>query len=86
LEQLNNVTKAQLGSILLLENSRSSNPLLARYQDVTAETAVAAGGKGCVYNQDVGVLIKATRGLTIQKEESYVAGLFRSFKCVKGTT
>jgi ubiquinone/menaquinone biosynthesis C-methylase UbiE len=86
LEQLTKVTKAQSGSILLLENSRSSNPLLARYQDVTAETAAVAGGKGCVYNQDVGALIKATRGLTIQKEQSYVAGLFRSFKCVKATT
>jgi hypothetical protein len=83
LEQLTKVAKAQSGSILLLENSRSSNPLLARYQDVTAETAAMAEGKGCVYNQDVEALIKATRGLTIQQEESYVAGLFRPFKCGK---
>ena len=86
LEQIAKVVKAQSGSILLLENSRSSNPLLSRYQDVTAEMAATAGGKGCVYNQDVEALIKATRELTIQQEVSYVAGLFRSFKCTKATT
>jgi ubiquinone/menaquinone biosynthesis C-methylase UbiE len=86
LEQLTKVAKAESGSILLMENSRSSNPLLAKYQDVTAEMAASAGGKGCVYNQDVQALIKATQGLTIVKETSYVAGLFRSFICVKDVT
>jgi ubiquinone/menaquinone biosynthesis C-methylase UbiE len=86
LKQLTKVVKAETGSILLLENSRSSNPLLAKYQDVTAEAAASAGGKGCVYNQDVPALIKATQGLTIEKETSYVTGLFRSFKCVKHVT
>jgi ubiquinone/menaquinone biosynthesis C-methylase UbiE len=86
LEQLTTVAKAESGRILLLENSRSSNPVLAKYQDITAETAASAGGKGCVYNQDVRALIINTRGLTIEKEASYVTGLFRSFICVKHVT
>jgi ubiquinone/menaquinone biosynthesis C-methylase UbiE len=86
LEQITKAVKAESGSILLLENSRSSNPLLAKYQDITAETAASTGGKGCVYNQDVRALITATQGLTIEKETSYVTGLFRSFICVKHVT
>jgi hypothetical protein len=82
LEQLTKVVKAESGSILLLENSQSSNdPLLAKYQHVTAETAAWAGGKGCVYNKD-----KATQGLTIEKESSFVTGLLRSLNCVKPVT
>jgi hypothetical protein len=59
---------------------------IAKYQNITAETAASAGGKGCVYNQDVQALIKNTRGLTIEKETSYVTRLFRSFICVKHVT
>lgn len=67
--------------MLLLENSRSSNPLLGLYQDATAEAAASAGGKGCVYNQDVAKMIRATRGMSIEAEDLYVAGLFRGFRC-----
>lgn len=86
-KQLTNVVKSKSdgGRILLLENSRSSNPLLGAYQDVTAEAAASAGGKGCVYNQDVGALIRSTRGLVIEQEISHVAGLFRSYVCFKST-
>lgn len=69
------------GQVLLLENSRSSNPLLAAYQDATAETAATAGGKGCLYNQDVSRLIEGTGRLRIHKEVQYAAGLFRCFYC-----
>lgn len=69
------------GKILLLENSRSSNPLLGKYQDATATAAASAGGKGCVYNQDVRAMLEATMGLTVEREEAFAAGLFRSFQC-----
>uniref|UniRef100_A0A7S2EUL7 Methyltransferase domain-containing protein n=1 Tax=Ditylum brightwellii TaxID=49249 RepID=A0A7S2EUL7_9STRA len=71
------------GRILLIENTKSSNPLLGWYQDVTAEAAASTGGKGCLYNQDVTAMIKKTHGLNILKEDSFSGGLFRSFVCVK---
>jgi hypothetical protein len=71
------------GQILLLENSKSSQPLLAWYQDVTAESAATMGGKGCVYNQNVRALIESVPGLVIESEESYATGLFRAFACTK---
>lgn len=84
LDQLRQVvkTKENAGQVLLLENSRSSNPLLGLYQDVTADAAASAGGKGCVYNQDVASMIRSTPGMSIENEELYAAGLFRSYRCV----
>lgn len=83
LDQLRQVVKPQQasGKLLLLENSRSTNPLLAKYQDVTATTAALAGGKGCVYNQDVRAMLDATQGIVVEKEVAFAAGLFRSFEC-----
>ena len=69
------------GRILLLENSRSSNPLLGMYQDATADAAASIGGKGCVYNQDVASIIHSIEGMNIEKEEMYAAGLFRAYRC-----
>lgn len=69
------------GQVLLLENSRSSNPILGLYQDATSDAAASAGGKGCVYNQDVGSLIRAS-GMKIEREDLYAAGLFRAFRCL----
>lgn len=83
LMQMQSVVKPD-GRILLLENSRSSSSVLGWYQDVTANAAASAGGKGCVYNQDVGAMIQETSGLTIENEEAYVMGLFRSFQVRKG--
>ena len=71
------------GRILLIENTRSSNPLLGMYQDATADLASQVGGRGCVYNQDVTDMIQKTPGLTIEKEDAYAAGLFRSYVCLK---
>ena len=68
------------GQVLLLENSRSSNPLLGLYQDATADAAASVGGKGCVYNQDVGRLLRDGK-FTVRKEEQFAAGVFRSFVC-----
>jgi methyltransferase OMS1 len=69
------------GQLLLLENSRSSNPLLGMYQDTTADAAAGMGGKGCVYNQNVEAMIQSTKGMKIEQQELYAAGLFRSFQC-----
>lgn len=82
LEEMAGVVKAS-GTILLVENTRSSNPLLGSYQDITAETAADLGGKGCVYNQNVGEMINKSKGMRLEKEERFAAGLFRSFVCTK---
>jgi hypothetical protein len=34
------------GYVLLIENTRSSNPILGYYQDITASAAASMGGKG----------------------------------------
>mmetsp|Transcript_24445 Transcript_24445/g.44209 ORF Transcript_24445/g.44209 Transcript_24445/m.44209 type:complete len:353 (+) Transcript_24445:288-1346(+) len=85
LQQLAQVVKSRKngGKILLLENSRANNPVLGWYQDLTASTAADNGGKGCMYNQDVSALIQQTRGLSIQSEHQFAAGLFRSFDCTR---
>jgi methyltransferase OMS1, mitochondrial len=82
LEQMGRVVKpGEGGRVLLLENARSSNPLLGLYQDATAEAAAGAGGKGCVYNQNVSELIRSSGALEIEREDQYAAGLFRSYVC-----
>ncbi|KAL9190446.1 hypothetical protein ACHAXT_007657 [Thalassiosira profunda] len=85
LEQMAGVAKTgeDGGQILLIENTRASNPLLGAYQDLTASAAADVGGKGCVYNQNVGEMIRQTRGLELVEEEAFAAGLFRSFVCQK---
>lgn len=84
LQQIKHVVKPSKdgGKILLLENTKSSNPVLGWYQDLTAETAARAGGKGCLYNQDVASLIRQA-GLDIIQEESFAAGVFRAYICTK---
>lgn len=83
LEQMAAVVKPLTGRILLLENSRSNNPALGWYQDITATTAALAGGKGCMYNQDVASMILETNVLQIENDKAFVAGLFHSFECFK---
>ena len=85
LVQMRDVVKAadQSGRILLIENTRSNNPLLGLYQDATADKASQMGGKGCVYNQDVTSMVKNTEGLDVLREEAFAAGLFRSFEAVR---
>lgn len=60
------------GRALLLEHSRSSNPLLGAYQDAT-NGAVAAMSKGCAWNQDVAALLVGA-GLRPVQVDRYVAG------------
>ena len=83
LVQMKDVVKERDGRILLIENTRSSNPLLGLYQDATADAASQVGGKGCVYNQDVTGMIQRTPGLTVETEDAFAAGLFRSYVCAK---
>ncbi|KAL7531160.1 hypothetical protein ACHAXR_003876 [Thalassiosira sp. AJA248-18] len=85
LEEMTGVVKkgGDGGQVLLIENTRASNPLLGYYQDITASTAADVGGKGCVYNQNVGEMIQQTKGLKIAKEEAFAAGLFRAYTCQK---
>jgi len=82
IEEMAGVIKPS-GKILLVENTRSSNPLLGSYQDMTASSAANLGGKGCVYNQNVGEMIDKSKGMRLETEESFAAGLFRSFVCTK---
>ena len=82
LEEMTRVVKVN-GKILLVENTRSSNPLIGSYQDLTASSAADLGGKGCVYNQNVSQMISGTKGMRLEKEDSFAAGLFRSFECTK---
>lgn len=66
------VKDASTARVLLLEHSRSSNPVLATYQDVTAEPT-AAMSKGCYPNQDVIAMVRST-GFKILKQERHLAG------------
>lgn len=82
INQISKVVKRRdHGQVLLLENCRSDNMLLGTYQDLTANTAALAGGKGCLYNQNVGQMIRESGTLKVVDEVSYVAGLFRFYKC-----
>jgi len=81
LDQMTSVVKKKTGQIFLIENTRSSNPVLGAYQDITASAAAQMGGKGCLYNQDVGKMIRQTKGLQLVKEEAFAGGVFRSFVC-----
>jgi methyltransferase OMS1, mitochondrial len=82
LDQLRRVVRSD-GQLLLLENSRSSNPLLGLYQDTTADIVANIGGRGCLYNQDIEKLIRSNNHLRIVKEQSFSTGLFRSFSCIR---
>jgi len=82
LEEMRDVLKPR-GTILLLENTRSSNTFLGAYQDWTSETAATLGGKGCIYNQDVYSLISTTEGMSLVSSERIAAGFFTSFVCTK---
>jgi len=69
------------GLLLLLEHSRAGGALGA-YQDATAD-AVAAGGKGCRWNQRALELVAATPGLRIDSAEPALGGLLQSIVAVR---
>lgn len=83
LDQMSRVVRREGGQILLLENSRSSNPFLGRYQDATADTAANVGGRGCIYNQNIQQLIQSNDRIRIVDEAEFSTGLFRSFRCMR---
>lgn len=60
------------GRVLLLEHTKSTNSLLAAYQDLTA-SATASISKGCYPNQDVLKLVQST-GFKVLDMEYHVAG------------
>lgn len=82
LDQIKTVVKGEAagGQVLLIENSRSSNPFLGLYQDATADAVASMGGKGCLYNQDVGRLLRESK-VKVRKEQQFAGGVFRSFVC-----
>jgi methyltransferase OMS1, mitochondrial len=90
IDQMSRVVRPS-GQILLLENSRSGNPVLGQYQDVTADLVASMGGRGCLYNQNVADLIlppvsqQEQPKLRILEERSYAAGLFRAYRCERIT-
>jgi methyltransferase OMS1 len=71
LEEMRRVVKSD-GRVLLLAHTRSDNPLIAGYQELTAE-AVRRTARGCDWNQDVPTLVKAA-GLEIMRMERALAG------------
>lgn len=85
LKQLRDIVKDEKsgGRIFLIENTRSNNSFLGWYQDVTAVAAADAGGKGCLYNQDVKSMIQQTNNLRLLGNDSFAAGVFQSFICSK---
>lgn len=83
LREMGRVVKAasEGGRVLLLENSRSKQPLLGAYQDLTAQTlARDFGGKGCVWNQDVEALARQA-GLRVVEARPIAGGLFTMLEC-----
>lgn len=58
--------------VLLLEHSLSVNPVLAAYQNMTAEPT-AAMSKGCYPNQDVVAMVRQV-GFQVLRRESHLAG------------
>eukprot|EP00466_Bigelowiella_natans_P011346 jgi/Bigna1/132723/aug1.18_g7431 len=70
------------GQLLILENSRSTNPILGLYQDVTADILARYGGKACIWNQDVIELTKNV-GFKLDYVEDYGTGLLRAVKATK---
>lgn len=69
------------GQLLLLAHTRSRVPGLGLYQDVTSGP-VAAMGRGCVWNQDVGGWLREL-GLRMDRVDAHVAGLITAFVATK---
>lgn len=82
LKEMRRVCKADTGKVLLLEHARAQgNPVLAAYQDATSRP-VAALGKGCVWNQDVPMLVEQA-GLKIQRLERSFGGTIVLIEAVR---
>ena len=71
------------GLIFLIDNTRTNNQLLGKYQNITVYFAVKLGGKGCVYNQDVKYLIQSIDRLNMVSQNFFTVDLFKSFVCIR---
>jgi len=80
LQAISQIAAVARQTVLLLENTRAPG-LLGNYQDVTAQAAAQWGGKGCVYNQNVGRFLQQTPGLRVVDQQSYTGGIFTGFEC-----
>ncbi|KAJ1452258.1 S-adenosyl-L-methionine-dependent methyltransferase [Pelagophyceae sp. CCMP2097] len=63
------------GELLLLENSRPTNPVAGAYVDFTADMVARNGGKGCKYNQDVLKLVQDA-GFQVKEATPLFGGFF----------
>lgn len=69
------------GKLLLLEHTRSKMPLLAAYQDVSANS-VAHLGKGCFWNQNIDEIIQSAH-LDVVDRKEHLSGLITSYQITK---
>lgn len=66
------------GRLLLVEHQRSDGGAVAAYQDLSAPVVARFGGKGCMWNQDVGTLV-ADAGLRLIRKEPSLLGTIALF-------
>ncbi len=74
LSEMKRVVKSDHGKIILLENSRSTSPLLALYQDLSG-TLVAKTAKGCNWDVDVPKLARKAGLKEVNYEDKVMGSL-----------
>lgn len=74
LSEMKRVVKSDHGKIILLENSRSTSPLLALYQDLSG-TLVAKTAKGCNWDADVPKLARKAGLKEVNYEDKVMGSL-----------